>query len=116
MNKLLAQVNIGNELFLKPVGGGNIGNAPQFGTIGAMVSIILKNVYIFAGVLLLFLLIFGGISIIMAAGGGDAKKTAQGQKAITRALIGFLIIFTSYWIIQIIEVITGVPILNNPIL
>jgi len=110
MFNLLAQVNIGNEWFLKP--GEAIENAPQFQTPGALISIILRNVYMVAGVLLLVLLIFGGISIILGAGGGDPKKAGQGQKAATAAVIGFLIIFASYWIIQIIEVITGIKILN----
>ena len=112
IDRLLAQVNIGNEWLLGP--GNPISGASQFSSPGALISILLKNIYMVAGVLLFLLLIFGGISIIMSAGGGDAKKTAQGQKAITAALIGFLVIFASYWIVQIIQFITGVNILNNP--
>jgi len=109
MQNLLA-VNIGDQWFLKP--NQAITNAPQFQTPGALISIILRNVYTIAGVSLLFLLIFGGFSIILGAGGGDPKKAGQGQKAVTAAIAGFLIIFASYWIIQIIETITGVKILN----
>ena len=109
MFSLLA-VNIGDELMLNPTQ--SITGAPQFASPGALISIVLKNVYMIAGVLLLFLLIFGGISIIMSAGGGDAKKAAQGKKAVTGAVIGFLVIFASYWIIQIIEFITGLNILS----
>jgi len=104
-------VNIGDELMIKP--NEAITDAPQFASPGALISIFLKNVYVIAGVLLLVLLIFGGISIISSAGGGDAKKTAQGQKAMTSALIGFLIIFASYWIIRIVEVITGLNIMGG---
>lgn len=110
MQRLLAQVNIGDELILKP--GQAITGAPQFSTPGTIISVVLKNVYMVAGVLLLFLLIFGGLSIIMSAGGGDPKKAAQGKKAASSAVIGFLLIFASYWIIQIIEYITGLNILN----
>lgn len=109
MNGLLA-VNIGDELILKP--SQSINQAPQFSSPGALISILLKNVYVIAGVSLLVLLIFGGISVIMNAGSGDAKKAAQGQKAITNAIVGFLIVFASFWIIQIIQYITGVEILN----
>ncbi|PIV02188.1 hypothetical protein COS55_00130 [Candidatus Shapirobacteria bacterium CG03_land_8_20_14_0_80_40_19] len=109
MFSLLA-VNIGDQLMLEPSLA--ITGAPQFASPGALISIILKNVYVLAGIMLFVLLIVGGISIISSAGGGDAKKTAQGQKAITSALIGFLIIFASYWIIQIIQYITGLEILN----
>lgn len=110
MISLLA-VNIGDELIVQP--GQSITRAPQFATTGALISILLKNVYVIAGIALLFLLIFGGISIIMSAGSGDAKKAAQGQKAITNAIIGFLIVFASFWIIQIIQFVTGVAILNT---
>lgn len=86
------------------------GPAENFSTVGSLISAILPNLYILAGILLLFLLIFGGFSLIMGAGGGDTQKTGQGKKAVTMAVAGFLIIFVSYWIIQIIEVVTGVNI------
>lgn len=102
MSRLLAQVDIGT----------NFPFSQRFATPGALISVLLKNVYTLAGVLLLVLLIFGGISIILGAGGGDPKKAGQGQKAVTAALTGFLIVFASYWIIKLIEFITGVNILN----
>jgi len=102
MLNLLAQVNIATEF--PP--------AQKFQTPGALISVILKNAYTLAGILLLVLLIFGGFSIIMGAGGSDPKKAAAGKKAITSAAIGFLIVFASYWIIKIVEYITGVHILN----
>ena len=112
MQNLLAQVDIGKEWILKP--SQPIGNATQFQTPGALISIILKNVYVLAGVLLLVLLIFGGFSIIMGSSQGDPRKAGQGQKAATAAVIGFLVIFASYWIIKLIEFITGVNIFNPP--
>lgn len=112
MSNLLAQtpIDIGKEWILKP--SQPIGTATQFKTPGAFISILLKNIYVLAGVFLLILLIFGGVSIIMGAGQGDAKKTGQGKKAATAAVVGFLVIFASYWIIQIIEAVTGIKILN----
>lgn len=111
MTYLLAQVDIGKEFWLKR--GLGIGDVEQYKTLGGIVSIFLKNAFIIAGILLFFLLLFGGFGIIIGAGGGDPKKTAQGQQAVTSALIGFLIIFASYWIIQIIQVLTGVNILGR---
>ncbi len=107
---LLAQVDIGKEIILKP--GQSITQAPQFQSPLALVSTLLPNVYVIAGVLLFLLLIFGGFSIILGAGQNDPKKASQGQKAATAALIGFLIVFASYWIIQIIGFITNINILN----
>lgn len=102
MSNLLAQVNIWQQ-------------TPQinrFETPGALISVILKNVYMFAGILLFVMVIIGGYSIIAGAGENDPKKTGSGKKTLTTALIGFLIIFASYWIIKIIEKITGLGIVQ----
>lgn len=93
-----AQVNIGT-IFNSPIQ-----------TFGQLVSIIISNVYIVAGVILLVLMLFGGLMVIQGAGAGDQQKTGQGKQAFTSAVIGFLIIFASYWIIQIVESITGLEI------
>ncbi|MBU0619171.1 hypothetical protein KKD62_02965 [Patescibacteria group bacterium] len=102
-------VNIGDAFRL---GNQGIEGKTGYDTIGSLVSIILKNVYIFSGIIILFLLIGGGFTMI--ANAGNPEKQQQGSKAVSSALIGFLIIFCSYWIIQIIEVITGVKIFNPP--
>ncbi|MBI4059099.1 hypothetical protein HY404_02540 [Candidatus Microgenomates bacterium] len=116
MRKLLGFWAIGLLGFLIPtatyaVDIGDTFNSPVK-SFGSLISVIISNAYIIAGVIVLFLLVFGGLKIIMSAGGGEQQKTAQGKQAITAAVIGFLIIFTSYWIIQIIETITGVSILK----
>jgi len=112
MNKLLLAVDIGQDWLIKNGVGINSPLAPQFKSIGAIISIVLKNVYTLAGILLFILMIAGGFSFITGAGENDAKKAASGKQAITNALIGFLIIFGSMWIIMIIETITGIKILN----
>lgn len=91
------------------IGNEGIGTKAGYGSIGAFVSAILPNVYIIAGILLFFLFIFGGFSIITSA--GDPEKSKQGQQALTSAVIGFVLVFASYWIIQIIEVLTGLKLL-----
>ncbi len=106
MSRLLA-VDIGQEFILQP--GQSITQAPQFQTPGALISTLLPNVYTIVGIFLLFLLIFAGISIIVGTSGNDPKKASQGQKAATAAIIGFFIVFASFWIIQIIAFITGIP-------
>jgi len=113
--------DIGSELWTRQesVGGGafqvfNIRG--QFPTLGSLISTILPNLYILAGVIFFFLLLFGGILIISAAGKGDSETAKKGQQAMTAAALGFLIIFCSYWIIKIVEVITGLSIFNNPTL
>ena len=97
-----------------PVNIGTVfGPANNFKTVGSLTSVILWNAVIGAGIVFLFLMIGGGISIIAGAGGGDKNKVGQGQKAVTAALIGFVVVFASYWILQILGVITGVNILGR---
>ncbi|MBP9817817.1 hypothetical protein KBC75_03645 [Candidatus Shapirobacteria bacterium] len=81
-------------------------------SITGLIGSLLKNSLTIAGVLLLCLLIFGGFSFIMSAGQNDPKKTAMAQAMITDAVIGFLVVILAYFIVQIVEVVTGVNILN----
>lgn len=80
--------------------------------VGSLVSVILSNSIVIAGVIMFVLILIGGIGIISSAGSNDPQGAAKGQKMISGAVIGFLLIFASYWIIQIIEEITGLNILN----
>lgn len=77
---------------------------------GTLINNILPNVYIAGGIIIFFMLLFGGFTIISHAGNPDKLK--DGTKTITSAIIGLLVLFASYWIIQLIQVITGVSILN----
>jgi len=103
-------INIGKEFSLR-----SGGIADVFPKPGSLFSVILFNLYGLAGIILLFLLIFGGFSIIIGAGKQDSGQIQKGQKSVTSAVIGFIIIFASYFIIQLIQVITGVNILNPTI-
>lgn len=107
--KKLALINIGEEFKLgKETGPG----VSSLGTLGDIISAILPNIYILAGVILLFLLIGGGLMVIVGAGQESPEKAGQGKKAITAAIAGFIVIFASYWIMQIIRIVTGIDMLG----
>ena len=84
--------------------------AGGYSTIGGFISSVLPNVYIAAGLILLLLLIFGGLMTILNAGNPEAQE--KSKNAVTAAVLGFVIIFASFWIIQIIQVLTCISILN----
>jgi len=86
-----------------------------FKDLGSFISALLPNVYMIAGVIIFILLIFGGFTYIVSAGRAKPEGVQQGKNAITAALIGFLLIFCSWWLIQIIEAITGIKILQPEI-
>lgn len=76
--------------------------------VGEIISTILPYVFVFAGLLLLFYLISGGFQMMTAA--GNEKSLVQAKEKITNALIGFLILFISYWLVQILEAVLGIQI------
>ncbi|OGM55869.1 hypothetical protein A3E15_02595 [Candidatus Woesebacteria bacterium RIFCSPHIGHO2_12_FULL_42_9] len=99
----LVEVPIGST-FNSPIG--------QTVGLGNLVSIILSNALLLAGVLMVFFLVVGGIGVISGAGEDNPEKAGKGRQAVTFALMGFLVIFAAYWIIQVIEQVTGVEIFN----
>lgn len=115
MVKSLLALDIGKEFWVKPQQGirGPTGPAPGFESIGEIISNILPNIYILAGVILFILLIVGGFGFIMGAGQENPERVKKGKQAITAALIGFAIIFFSYWIIRVIEIVTGIQIFKS---
>ncbi len=73
-----------------------------------LVSTIIPFVFVFAGLILFGMVIAGGFAIFTSA--GNPEKIKKGQTILTNALIGFLIIFASYWIIQFLEFTFGITI------
>lgn len=78
------------------------------GSIGDVISALFPYIYVIAGLAMLVMLIAGGISLMTAA--GDPAKTKAGYGKITAGVIGFLIIFVSYFVVQLVEVVLGVKI------
>lgn len=75
-----------------------------FDTPATLVNIIVQNVFVVAGVLIFIFIIFAGFKFAMS-GKSEGK---EGAKEIIEAVaIGFLVMFSAYWIIQIIEIVFG---------
>ncbi|MBL7150733.1 hypothetical protein ISS86_02275 [Candidatus Microgenomates bacterium] len=68
-----------------------------------ILSALLPYFYVIAGLILFGAIIISGFQFLFSA--GDPKKTAGAKGCLTNAIIGFLIVFLSWWLIQIIEVI-----------
>jgi hypothetical protein len=76
------------------------------GTFGAVISAALNYIFPIAGRLLFFLIVFSGFKLLTSA--GNEEKMAQAKKSLTNAVIGFFIIFLSYWLVQIVSDIFGI--------
>ena len=82
--------------------------ADAFPTVGSLITVVVKNILVLSGIAVLILLIFGGFGVIVSAGEGDTKKLDESKNTLTNAIIGLLIIIASFWIVQILEKITGI--------
>lgn len=84
-------------------------HARTLSTPGGIISRILDFALPIGGMLLFVLLIWGGFEIL--TGAASSKSIDSGKQRIKAALIGFIILFSSYWIAQIVQEIFGVSIL-----
>lgn len=78
--------------------------------VGDIIKTSLPFIFIFSGLGMLFYLILGGFQLMTSAGDPKAIKEAQGK--ITNALIGFFVVFASYWIAQILQVVFHISIVS----
>lgn len=74
---------------------------PQFTNLASVVTEALKYVFPIAGIILLAYLVWGGFDYLTSM--GDAKKAEAARGKITNAIIGFIIIFVAYWIVQLLD-------------
>jgi hypothetical protein len=72
-----------------------------------LVNTIVRNLISIGGVFLFVMIFYAGFKFIQSGtkGKDDAKQI------IKTAVTGFIIMLAAYWIIQILEVVTGTPIL-----
>lgn len=80
------------------------------GTIGDVINALVPYIFALAGLILFIYLIISGFELLTSA--GDPKKMESAKGKITNAVIGFIIIFIAYWLIQILEIIFGIEILG----
>lgn len=105
MNKLAVKIN---DVFL----GNSSDNLESVEGVSVYVQNFITAAISVAGIILLFMLIGGGIAIISGGGKNDPKSVEQGKKTATSALIGFILIFFAYWIVRLVETITGLELIS----
>jgi len=93
-----------------PGGGSATGplNVPGAGsnpTIGGIINAAIPIVIGLAGLGLLIMIISAGYTFMTSA--GDAKKMEQGKQMLTNAILGFIIVFAAYWLVQILGIMFG---------
>lgn len=74
-----------------------------------LVNLIVRNIFVVAGILLFFLFMYAGFLFIT----GNVKGKDKAKEVLEAALIGFFVMFAAFWILQIIKVVTGTNILTG---
>lgn len=102
MTKLIA-VNIGQEIFKTSPGAKTLGANP-----GSLISGLLPNIIIIAGIILLVIIVNSGFHLISDAGSTNAQTISKHKSMITIGIIGFLIVVASYFILQFTVTTLGI--------
>lgn len=100
---------LGEAYLLNPSEGTTV--AETYGSPADLINTILPNIFVFAGVLLFIAIIVAGFSMLLKP--DDKKNTEAGKNAITYGITGFILLLAAYWIVQILEILTGVTILGG---
>lgn len=90
----------------------NSGTVNQFQTLSQIFNPIILNLFVIAGIVVIATIVYGGFLYLMGSGQKDPKQMDQAKKAITYGLLGLTVMAASYWIIRIVEIFTGLDILN----
>ncbi len=95
-------INLGEELKLKT------GQSVQdvYDTPSKIVNLIVSNLFVIAGIVIFIFIIGAGFSFLQESSQGkeEARNLATG------AIIGFIVMFAAYWIVQIVAAVTGADI------
>ena len=102
MNRILAQslnynVGIGSSIHGPLVGINNLSD---------IITVLMSFFYPFAGVVLLFVFIWGGYDFLTSH--GEPEKLNSGRAKITSGIIGFVLLAASYIIARVLGFIFGV--------
>lgn len=90
----------------------NIFGSP-FKSIGQTVSYLLPNIIGAAAIIMFLLMIGAGFTMISTAGHeSSAQDKAKASAALTYSVIGFLLVVSAYFILQVIGGVLGVDFLN----
>ena len=105
----IAQADIGDQFFGNFIRGSSGNSLKSLTGIGSLVTLFLNIAFVIAGLILLFFFVMGGIGMIASAGKSDPQQLEQAQKTLTSAVIGFIVVFASYWIVKLIGGLIGMP-------
>lgn len=96
---------LAQDIKLKP--GGDFAPLEDL-TLGDIVAGLIRLILVVAALVFFFILVIGGIRWI--ASGGDKAQTEAARSQITAALVGLVIVFAAWAIVQLINTFFGINI------
>lgn len=79
------------------------GGGYRFTTLGSIVGELIKYVFPLAGIIMFVFIVIAGFQWLSSA--GDPKKLESARNRITYAILGFVLLIASYWIVRIVQLI-----------
>ena len=73
--------------------------------IGGIINSVLPYIFAAAGIALLIYLVLGGLQMMTSR--GDPKSMQAAQAKITNAIIGFVVVFLAFTIVQLVAQVLG---------
>lgn len=104
-------VEVTDEVFdsFDPLIIGQSADADALSTPAGIINKALSFAFPLAGMILFVMIVVGGFQMVV--GGGEQKSLEAGRQRVTMAIIGFILLFSSYWIAQILESLLNIKIL-----
>ena len=76
-------------------------------SISDIINALLVYIFPVVGLLLLIFIVIGGFLFLTS--GGDPKKIQSAKAVLTTSFLLFIIVFSAFWITQIVGMILGIP-------
>lgn len=80
---------------------------PNLQSLSSLISFLLPRALLLGGIIFFGLIIFAGFQFFSSAGSDDAQAKMKWSEILTYGIIGLIIIFGAFWVLQIINVITN---------
>ncbi len=93
-----------NDFLLNQTAGTRVRSV--YSSTGSMINIIAKNLIMLGGILFFALILFSGYKLIFMK--DKSKALESTRQYLTTGVIGLMIMLAAYWIVRIIETVTGV--------
>lgn len=93
-----------------PISAEDLARINRLSKPASLLGEILVFAFPLSGVILLVMILWGGFE--MVSGAANKKSMDAGRQRITAAVVGFVLLFVSYWIIRIVEQVFGIQIVN----